>query len=66
MREQARSAERPIEEQSDERLNRLYLDAFVDCRPMPDFDDHHNDELVFANFIDYSVDSLSNPIPFLH
>jgi hypothetical protein len=27
--------------------------------------DDHNDELVFADFIDNSVDSLSNPIAFL-
>jgi hypothetical protein len=27
--------------------------------------DHHDDELDFADFIDNSVDSLSNPIPLL-
>ena len=31
---------------------------------MTDFDDH-DDELVFVDFIDNSVDSLSYPIPFL-
>lgn len=31
---------------------------------MTDFDDH-DDELVFADFIDNSVDSLSNPIALL-
>jgi hypothetical protein len=27
--------------------------------------DHHNDELFFVDFIDDSVNPLSNPIPFL-
>jgi len=60
--EQMRSAVRPSEPQANG-LTAL-LAAFVDCRPVADFNDH-DDELVFADFIDYSVDSLSNPIPFL-
>ena len=40
------------------------LAAFIDCRPMADFDDH-DDKFTFANFIDYSIDSLSDTIPFL-
>jgi hypothetical protein len=31
---------------------------------MANFDDH-DDEFVFADFVDNSVDSLSNPIPIL-
>jgi hypothetical protein len=31
---------------------------------MADFDDH-DDKFIFADFIDNSVDSLSNPIPLL-
>jgi hypothetical protein len=27
--------------------------------------DYHDDEFIFADFIDDSVDSLSNPVPFL-
>ena len=62
MREQTQSAERLSEPQ----VNGLtdLLAAFVDRGPMADLDDH-NDKLVFADFIDNSVDSLSNPIPFL-
>ena len=62
MPEQARSAERPSEPQAND-LTAL-LAAFVDRRSMANFD-HHDDELVFADFIDDSVYSLSNPIPFL-
>lgn len=40
------------------------LAAFVDYRSMADFDDHNN-ELVLADFIDNSVDSLSHSVPFL-
>lgn len=40
------------------------LAAFVDRGPMANLD-HHDDELVFADFIDNSVDSLSNPITLL-
>jgi hypothetical protein len=62
MPEQARSAELPSEPQENG-LTAL-LAALVDRGPMANFDDH-DDELVFADFIDNSVDSLSNPVPFL-
>jgi hypothetical protein len=62
MPEQVRSAERPSEPQANG-LTAL-LAAFVDCRSMAHLD-HHDDEFVFADFIDDSVNSLSNPIPFL-
>jgi len=61
-RQAARSAERPSEPQASG-LTAL-LAAFVDRGPMANFDDH-DDKLVFADFIDNSVDSLPNPIPLL-
>ena len=62
MPEKARSAERPSEPQANGLTD--LLAALVNRGPMANFDDH-DDEFVFADFIDNSVGSLSNPVPFL-
>lgn len=40
------------------------LSAFVKSRPMGNFD-YDNNKLVLTDFINNSIDSLSNPIPLL-